>query len=909
MPNHSIFTNWHEAYRHLAELLQNAYKENTVNPSEELYNRLAGTKYAALNTGRLFRDKSSFISEWGLDPIQIFASFNYPKIGYKRVEMLNSLLEEFQSDKRVDKQTSFEGCPSPMITHIVRFRGLKVQNEIWEMFNDVMKKGVYGLRSKHFLSLKTWKGVDIASFTMFLFWINSNEFIPLDRNTVDFLKSFNIIIERPRTYIDYYNLCTSKLQLPLPYHTSEGENVIRNFVRDAINFKDRTFEKILSESTAAVISQSRSNVLKNNVELEQEARRRLQERINGFHIIALRPQASLNKEQKIQPHLKNLKQGELYQFYHAYQFDSQNDNKIIYDSNKDINLYDQGDLKISISSIVGKNGSGKSTIAEFLFLVINKLTIAKKIKSSEKLIDEEVYADLFVKLDKLYKITVDSSVRFFEYNLESDNKTYLLSNKETTIANFDLERFCYTIAVNYSLYALNTSIIGDWIYPLFHKNDSYQTPIVLNPLRNEGKIDINNEEALAKSRMLSNILEPDLIDFEKKVIPELIPNSIPTNLILEFDIEKHKRKKAEFEYKRLYIKQINKAMTALGLEDKSDLAFIREAKEYVYLKIVTIADRYSKFRNFKNLPSWISSDAKKLETYINTLNDDTSHITFKLKQAINYLKFGIYREGRNNILQLSAKIRDIKEGTDIRMIELVPPPFFKFNIAFDHGGLFNDLSSGEKQQIFSINTITYHIYNLASVLYEKDSYKYKNINIIFDEVELYFHPEMQRTYISNLLHHIAMLPLGDNIQNINILFITHSPFILSDIPSSNILRLSFNPKTKQSLPANNSEQTFGANIHDLLANDFFLENGFMGKFANDKIQQIVNKLEGWTESDNNNKLKDELYRTIQLIGEPLIKESIMDLFREKIGLHESELSIADIEVEIERLQALKTNLK
>ncbi|MFD2921213.1 AAA family ATPase [Terrimonas rubra] len=907
MPQHTQLTTWHEVYRHIAVLLHQDYKGSLENPAQQLYDRLKETRFAKLNKGRLFRDRLSRISEWGLDPIQIFASFNYSKIESKRINIINSLLEALNSDKHVDPHTSFEGCPSPVITQIVQYRGWKVQNQIWEMFDAIMNQSIKGLQNKHFVALKEWRGLDIASLTMFLFWIDSDVFIPLDRNTVELLRTFDVISQRPRNYKEYYDLCNNKFQLSRGLDSNE--NVIRNFVRDAYLYSDKTVVvNNLSESTVAVISQKGRGGL-TKFEVEEEVIRKQKERISGFQIVALRPGKPSKKadSQKEQQHLKNLTQGQLYQFYQAYQFDPQSDDIIIYNSDKEVDLYSQKDLKISISSIVGKNGSGKSTIAELLYLVINKIAFVKKIKSTEKLADEDVYADLFIKLDKLYKISVGNLVEIFEYKLDSDNKKYSISKEKINIKTFDIERFCYTIVVNYSLYALNTNIIGNWIYPLFHKNDSYQTPIVLNPLRNEGNINVNNEEGLAKSRMLSNILEPGLIDFEKKNVPELTPNSTPVKLILEFDKAKLERKRQSFNYKKLNSGQIRKVINALlGTIQNVPTELEKEAKEYIYLKVIDIAEKYSKFKKFKDLPSWLTSDANKLKEYTEALLKDTSHITFKLRQAINYLKYGIYKEGDNQILTIAREIREIKEISDVRTIELVPPSFFKINLAFDHGGTFNQLSSGEKQQIFSINTIAYHIYNIASVMYEEESNKYNNINIVFDEVELYFHPEMQRTYISNLLHRIKTIPLENEIHNINLLFITHSPFILSDIPSSNILRLTVDKKTRKSVPANNNEQTFGANIHDLLANDFFLENGFMGKFANDKIQEIIRQLEVWTKPDSNKeKLKDELYKTIQLIGEPLVKESLMELYREKIGLHESEISIEDIDKEIIRLQNLK----
>ena len=312
----------------------------------------------------------------------------------------------------------------------------------------------------------------------------------------------------------------------------------------------------------------------------------------------------------------------LYQFYQAYIFNKKSDNIIAYKSENEVDLYSQGNLNISISSIVGKNGSGKSTLTEFLYLIINKISVEKKIKSTEKLVDEEVYADLFVKLDKLYKIIVGDSLEIFEYAFETNNKTYVISNNKIDVDKFDLERFCYSIVVNYSLYALNTNIIGDWIYPLFHKNDSYQTPIVLNPLRKEGNIDVNNEEGLAKSRMLSNILEPDLIDIEEKIVPEFVPNSIPVRLVLELDRKKMDRKKEYFRelYVKRHLDQVNKVIVAFGIEQQIEQEFNEVARDYIFYKVVIIADNYPKFKKFKNLPHWVSSSPENLKhTSINYL--------------------------------------------------------------------------------------------------------------------------------------------------------------------------------------------------------------------------------------------------------------------------------------------------
>lgn len=64
--------------------------------------------------------------------------------------------------------------------------------------------------------------------------------------------------------------------------------------------------------------------------------------------------------------------------------------------------------------------------------------------------------------------------------------------------------------INYSLYAYNSEILKgecsnskSWIDGLFHKNDGYQTPVVITPMRISGNIDVNKEEYLSRQRLLS----------------------------------------------------------------------------------------------------------------------------------------------------------------------------------------------------------------------------------------------------------------------------------------------------------------------------------------------------------------------------------------------------------------------
>ncbi|HAL82245.1 MAG TPA: hypothetical protein DCO83_08420 [Mucilaginibacter sp.] len=104
----------------------------------------------------------------------------------------------------------------------------------------------------------------------------------------------------------------------------------------------------------------------------------------------------------------------------------------------------------------------------------------------------------------------NETITFLSKSIYKNNNEGLFEYDNITNKNDDIisDSFFYTIAVNYSIYSLNSKYIGDWIEPLFHKNDAYQTPIVINPMRTEGNININTENILVKQRMLANILEP-----------------------------------------------------------------------------------------------------------------------------------------------------------------------------------------------------------------------------------------------------------------------------------------------------------------------------------------------------------------------------------------------------------------
>jgi len=892
---------WHLVYKEIRELLYEYFgncNTNNKQPNEQLYQDLIKDKeFVAENQWILNNNESN--PAGGVDPINVFASINSNKLDrYSRVIRINILLRLLGS-KSVYQKIDFSGCPLQETSLLEDFRNPESQNQIWGLFINVVNNGTTGLEDKFSEKLYNWYGINIESMSYFLYWVDSDNYLLLDKFTLSFMLGANILPESPKNYNEYFTAC--KLE--------QGKSIFRELTRVAYESSSKNIKEIIYSKEFDYFL-DRFNTKKKRDDAITSI-------FQNFKVVAIRP----TKKQK---HLNNLKINQLYPFYKNSKF-SKNDVDITFSEGVEESMYRTNGIDISISCIVGKNASGKSTISELLFLAINAISQKKLNTSKVKFVTEEVFVDLFVKTDTLYKIsitTADNEHQFnvIKYTFEVDTNKYI-EPKELAIEKFDLNNFFYTVAINYSLYGLNSNIIGKWIDPLFHKNDSYQVPIVLNPKRTKGDVEINIENSLAISRLLSNLLDPSTIDFQKEIIPDLLENKTPEKLKISFDFEKMERVREKYNGPAIeteeIIEEIDVVLEELKIDIKEGNVFEDQIKEYLYYKLIGIGIKYPEIYS-----SYVEIDEKEkflsfndIEGFVKAVLEDESHISFKVKQAINYLRFNYIDfdvKGKSNprVIDVSKEIRknraelfdliEIEEKKEAKIIELIPPSIFKVEIEFKNGSQFKRLSSGEKQKIYAINTVGYHIFNINSVMSNTDLVKYRYINVLFDEVELYFHPDMQRTFLSDLLKYLNQISLG-SIAAINFQFITHSPFILSDIPNSNILRLDLN-ENEESIPQENHSETFGANIHDLLANDFFLRDGFMGEFARSKIEDLIKYLSG--EETKQEWSNDLAKKIISVVGEPYLKSDLLDLYNSKM-FHNTE----DIDLEIERLSKRKIELK
>jgi len=630
--------------------------------------------------------------------------------------------------------------------------------------------------------------------------------------------------------------------------------------------------------------------------------------LNNFQIIGIRPLEDCHKDFK-----KILKTERLYLFDERYDIDYNDNNEIVdigFNVEKDIvprNFYSK-ELNIQINAVIGGNGSGKSALAElFLYFMfyygIQKEQISRQQNSSDLDNDgfgafsqvkytQEIrmmtaYLDVelvYISDDLLYHVILRKN----NFNIkvyEQGERTYSFV-KEEPFEDFIFP--FYSMYVNYSHHGLNTNVEGEWLRTLFHKNDGYQLPVVINPYRVKGNIDINVENYLSRDRVFTNVI--DTAD-ESLILPNLEIDYIE----IARDSSKKIVKTAPYEKRSedLDFKITTLYKTFFKDEDYPVKIsyYMDEVEKYLFRKIRTITERYLDYKQYNSIVNqslpYSAIEETELKSFFQKLYQDRSHVTLKIRQSLNFLRHDLYQinhdEGSKHfkLNEIIKSIDELREGQFFtETIDYLPPPIFMTRFHFRNKSHFDQLSSGEKQQIYSIHSIIYHLKNIDSVHKSvDDKLKYNSVFLILDEIELYYHPQAQKKTISRLLYVLEKSKLS-YAKSLNIMFLTHSPFILSDIPSEFTLKL----KEGKIFTSQNKHKTFAANITDLLTDSFFLENGLMGDFAKEKIQETINWLNSFiNESKVNPEISEDIINhheaLIKIIDEPLLNYKLTEMFQ------------------------------
>lgn len=323
--------------------------------------------------------------------------------------------------------------------------------------------------------------------------------------------------------------------------------------------------------------------------------------------------------------------------------------------------------------------------------------------------------------------------------------------------------------------------------------------------------------------------------------------------------------------------------------------FIKGGKTVEYLKTNKIYGLKDAFYWFLN-NAYIKVDNQEFELPVQEIKKLIEVLIAKLEKSIDF----------DYSYDFNANNLDIFEIKDAFQNFLIPfQKYYKnideplFNLSTDR-----ELSSGEKlmyEQFSIFNEQVSRIEKKRDKLNNTDEYL-----ILLDEADVCFHPLWKKKYINMLLEILPLIFVNKKLQ---IIFTTHDPLTLSDIPHQNILFLGKGEKYTKVLT--NKRKTFGANISNLLADSFFLEDGLVGDFAKKKIEEVIHILNKMIENKNNNQHIDisqeeqqRIRYLIRMVDEHIIQSKLIKMYNEVFG-PSIENEIQELE---ERLNYLK-NLK
>jgi predicted ATP-binding protein involved in virulence len=544
----------------------------------------------------------------------------------------------------------------------------------------------------------------------------------------------------------------------------------------------------------------------------------------------------------------------------------------------------------NITAIVGENGAGKSTVLDIIKNNIvdgmggvkEKAIIIFRKNNNKKRIYIWVHKDLKIALD---------SESFNNHDLEYDFEIYSEEIKAEILIKYSyIKQYTDTSFIFFSnIYDGKDTEqeFGDLInistnHLIRSDQQKYLEVSLDKTVKSESAIH-RNEEIKRQVFFLNSFRDNKIM---KDIIPFKLPSSIKISL-LDIDITKD-RKLSTSKFKD-YISKYNKIINEQMKKDLSyNDIFILHFHKTILNNIFYETETFNK-SNSELLTKVIYEVGDNLEFELNLQDVYQRYLETPILPKIKKLleTLSNYDKTVLNILETIKYVEmylidhkvsynlsfdlEVSDDTNFNLNKLMD--FYKES--FRYNGFFNfnwDLSSGEKALL---NTYS-RFYSIIGI--EKLQLK-EDLCILIDEGEVFLHPYWQKRFLTNLFSFLPQVFGGKSIQ---VIFTSNSPFLISDLPTSNVILLEKeNNKVNVINSLNDNKRTFAANIHTLLSDSFFIKDGLIGEFAKEKINDFlenINKIK---------KIKDEAdfkehKKFIDLIGEPIIRNQIYKLVYKKL---------------------------
>jgi predicted ATPase len=293
--------------------------------------------------------------------------------------------------------------------------------------------------------------------------------------------------------------------------------------------------------------------------------------------------------------------------------------------------------------------------------------------------------------------------------------------------------------------------------------------------------------------------------------------------------------------------------------NKSDILHSDSIKDVIYhLKQITKKNELNK----EDLLEFLEEIKFKIAAY----GDDIQNRIIILQQVNNLSKNNFISRSDYRFSFLFVPLNKIEGFIEIYFQS------FSFNSYLDFEWGYNE---GKDVSILNFSTGEYILFSMFARLFSVIDKKYSNsldgreFILLIDEGETGLHPEWQRRFLKLLINFIENIFIKCRFQ---LLITTHSPFIVSDLPRSNIILISKDEITGKCNIENQAlDHSFGENIYKLFKEGFFMK-GFFGEFSSNKIMTLFEELR--KENPDINNL--EVEKIINIIAEPFIKAKLKE---------------------------------
>ena len=278
----------------------------------------------------------------------------------------------------------------------------------------------------------------------------------------------------------------------------------------------------------------------------------------------------------------------------------------------------------------------------------------------------------------------------------------------------------------------------------------------------------------------------------------------------------------------------------------------------------------------------------------NELRDETRKVKKDyVESIIDIVK--IFKEIRENgslidnysssiLLKYSNNNRRLFEDLNDRLLQYTKSKGPMRDLCYDLNKSFNNYYLLKETPDYHMSTGEGNLIEIFSQLYTYLSMHEESsgdIILLVDELESGMHLEWSRRLIKILIDNLSeILEDEGKGREIQLIFTTHSPYMLSDIKPGNVIMIETNQETGYS-EGKVLQNTFAKNIQEIMKEN--LIDNIYGDFALAKINSMIERLNEKEEQEGN---EEELLKEIHLISEPILRNKLLEMYDKKYNTSE-----------------------